>query len=112
MTNFAANIGQALAFASGFYGLVSGNPLLIFIAIFVYLAATAEAQMVGVQDVSRGLGVSDAMITRFETLGPQATISDAAELLMRTTQHEFPVVDGASRLRGVLTRNAMVAELS
>ena len=52
------------------------------------------------------------MITRFETLGPQATIGDAAELLLRTTQHEFPVVDGGGKLRGFLTRNAMVAALS
>jgi Zn-dependent protease/CBS domain-containing protein len=111
-TNIAARIGQALAFVFGFAGLVWGDPLLIFIAIFVYLAATAEAQMVGLQDVSRHLGVGDAMITRFETLGPQATIGDAAELLLRTTQHEFPVVDGGGKLRGVLTRNAMVAALS
>jgi len=111
-TNIAAKVGQALAFGFGFLGLIGGNPLLIFIAIFVYLAATAEAQMVGVQDVSRHLGVGDAMITRFESLGPQATIADAAELLLRTTQHEFPVVDGAGKLRGLLTRNAMVAALS
>ncbi len=111
-TNIAAKVGQALAFGFGFLGLVGGNPLLIFIAIFVYLAATAEAQMVGLQDVSRHLGVGDAMITRFEPLGPQATIGDAAELLLRTTQHEFPVVDGGGRLRGILTRNAMIAALS
>jgi stage IV sporulation protein FB len=111
-TNIAATIGQALAFVFGFVGLVGGNPLLIFIAIFVYLAATAEAQMVGLQDVSRSLGVGDAMITHFETLGPQATIADAAELLLRTTQHEFPVVDGGGKLRGFLTRNAMIAALS
>jgi Zn-dependent protease/CBS domain-containing protein len=111
-TNIAAKVGQALAFGFGFLGLVGGNPLLIFIAIFVYLAATAEAQMVGLQDVSRHLGVGDAMITRYEALGPQATIGDAADLLLRTTQHEFPVVDGAGKLRGLLTRNAMVAALS
>jgi CBS domain-containing protein len=52
------------------------------------------------------------MITRFESLGPRATIGDAAQLLLRTTQHEFPVVDGAGRLRGFLTRNAMVQALS
>jgi stage IV sporulation protein FB len=86
--------------------------MLIFIAIFVYLAATAEAQSVGLQDVSRSLGVRDGMITRFETLGPQATIGQAAELLLRTTQHEFPVVDDSGRMRGVLTRNAMVQALS
>lgn len=111
-TNIAARIGQALAFGFGFLGLVGGNPLLIFIAIFVYLAATAEAQSVGLQDVSRSLGVREGMITRFETLGPQATIGEAAELLLRTTQHEFPVVDGGGRLRGFLTRNAMVHALS
>jgi stage IV sporulation protein FB len=111
-TNIAARIGQALAFGFGFLGLMGGNPLLIFIAIFVYLAATAEAQSVGLQDISRGLGVRDGMITRFESLGPQATIGDAAQLLLRTTQHEFPVLDGAGRLRGFLARNAMVQALS
>jgi stage IV sporulation protein FB len=111
-TNIAARIGQALAFGFGFLGLMGGNPLLLFIAIFVYLAATAEAQAVGLQDISRGLGVRDGMITRFESLGPQATIGEAAELLLRTTQHEFPVVDGAGKLRGFLTRNAMVQALS
>jgi stage IV sporulation protein FB len=110
-TNIAARIGQALAFVFGFLGLM-GNPMLLFIAIFVYLAATAEAQSVGLQDVSRSLGVRDAMITRFEMLGPNATIGDAAELLLRTTQHEFPVVDGGGKLRGLLTRNAMVQALS
>jgi stage IV sporulation protein FB len=111
-TNIAARVGQALAFVFGFWGLLGGNPLLIFIAIFVYLAATAEAQSVGLQDVSRSLGVHDGMITHFETLGPQATVAEAARLLLSTTQHEFPVVDGAGKLRGVLTRNAMVKALS
>jgi stage IV sporulation protein FB len=111
-TDIAAKIGQALAFGFGFLGLLGGNPMLIFIAIFVYLAATAEAHSVGLQDVSRHMGVADAMITRYEALGPQARISDATELLLRTTQHEFPVVDGGGKLRGFLTRNAMIAALS
>src|SRR5687767_12929371 len=110
-TNIAARVGQALAFVFGFFGLM-GNPMLLFIAIFVYLAATAEARSVGLQDVSRQLGVGDAMITRFETLAPDATIGDAAALLLRTTQHEFPVVDGAGKLMGMLTREAMVQALS
>ena len=37
-TQLAASLGQVLAFALGFLGLF-GNPLLIFIAIFVYIAA-------------------------------------------------------------------------
>jgi len=40
----AAMIGQCVAFALGFIGLF-GSPMLIFIAIFVYLAASSEAHM-------------------------------------------------------------------
>ncbi len=110
-TQIAARIGQGLAFLFGFLGLM-GNPMLIFIAIFVYLAATAEARQTGLQDVARNIGVRDAMITSYEALGPQATIGEAADALLRTTQHEFPVIDGGGHLRGVLTRNAMIKALS
>ena len=110
-TQMAATVGQGFAFLLGFLGLTAGNPLLIFIAIFVYLAAGAEAQATGLQDVARNMGVRDAMIVHFEALGPQSTIGDAADALVRTTQHEFPVLDGGGRLRGVLTRNAMVQAL-
>ena len=110
-TNIAARVGQGLAFAFGFLGLM-GNPILIFIAIFVYIAATAEAQSTGLLDASRAVGVPAAMITRFETLGPNATVADAAERLVHTTQREFPVVDGTGRLRGVLTRDAMISAFS
>src|SRR5215813_7051361 len=44
-TEIAASIGQFVAFALGFIGLMF-NPILIFIAIFVYLAASSEAHMV------------------------------------------------------------------
>lgn len=110
-TRVAATVGQAFAFLLGFLGLVGGNPILILIAFFVYLAAGAEAQATGLQDVARTMNARDSMITRFETLGPQSTIGDAATALVRTTQHEFPVIDGAGKLRGMLTRNAMVKAL-
>jgi CBS domain-containing protein len=51
------------------------------------------------------------MITQFQSLATNATVDDAAEALIRTTQTEFPVVDGGGRLRGVLTRDAMIKSL-
>jgi Zn-dependent protease/CBS domain-containing protein len=109
-TNTAASIGQGLAVVLGLLGIF-GNPMLVVIAIFVFLAASGEAGQVQMQEVSRGVIVDDAMITHFETLGPQATVDDATECLIRTTQKEFPVVDGAGRLRGLLTRDAMIRAL-
>ncbi|MBW8269541.1 site-2 protease family protein [Caldovatus aquaticus] len=109
-TQIAASVGQALAVGLGILGLF-GNPILVFIALFVWFGAAGEAHAAQLRDVSRGVIVADAMVTRFESLPPSATVADAAECLIRTTQHEFPVVDGAGRLRGVLTREAMVRAL-
>ena len=110
-TDLAARTGQISAFAFGFLGLVSGNALLVFVAIFVYLAAGGEAQAVSLQELARRISTRDAMITKFESLDTGASLGDAAEALLRTPQHEFPVIDGAGMLRGVLTREALVAGL-
>ena len=110
-TDIAARTGQITALAFGFLGLVSGNALLVFVAIFVYLAAGSEAQAVSLQELARRMKAKDVMITSFERLDTSASLGDAAEALLRTTQHEFPIVDGAGSLRGVLTREALVAGL-
>ena len=110
-TELAARIGQALAFAFAFIGLIGFNPILVFIAIFVYLAAAGEAGQVGLMEAARGVPISRAMVTAFEALGPQSTVDDAANALIRTTQREFPVVDGAGKLRGFITREAMIGAL-
>ena len=110
-TDMAARIGQGLAFAFGFWGLMSGNVLLMFIAIFVYLAAAGEAGDVGMREAARRVPVDHAMVRMYQSLGANATVDDAAEALLSTTQHEFPVVDGGGRLRGFLSRNAMISAL-
>ncbi|HJS84849.1 MAG TPA: site-2 protease family protein [Acetobacteraceae bacterium] len=109
-TQIAASIGQGVAFLFGILGLF-GNPILLFIALFVYLGAAAEAHATQMRQVSRGMIVADAMVTQFESLSPLSRVEDAVECLIRTTQHEFPVVDGAGRMRGVLTRDAMIRAL-
>jgi len=109
-TQVAAGIGQGVAFLLGILGLF-GNPLLIFIALFVYLAAASEAHSVQLREVSRGIIAGDAMVTRFEGLSPGSVVEDVVQCLIHTTQHEFPVVDGAGRLRGVLTRDDMIKAL-
>jgi stage IV sporulation protein FB len=109
-TEIAATIGQFVAFGLGFIGLF-GNPLLIFIAIFVYLAAASESQLVAVRDMSRGVPTRAAMITQFATLTPNAPIDEAVETLLRTSQSEFPVVDSDERPVGVLGRTDLIKAL-
>ena len=109
-TKIAAGVGQAVAFALGLAGLF-GNPMLLFIALFVYMGASAEASAVDVRERSRTLTVSDAAVTRFEVLSPTSSVEEAVEHLLRTSQHDFPVVDGGGRMRGVLTRDDMIRAL-
>ena len=106
-TEIAASIGQFVAFALGFIGLLY-NPILIFIAIFVYLAASSEAHMVALRAASRGVPVSYAMMTQFATLSPQAQIDEAVQTLLQTSQGEFPVVDDAGKPIGVLGRANLI----
>ena len=109
-TQIAATIGQGLAFVFGFVGLFY-NPLLIFIGIFVYLAAAAEAQNAQIRQVATSVLVGDVMITEFVRLEHAATLDEAIEMLLATTQHEFPVVDPAGHLEGLVTRNDMIRAL-
>jgi Zn-dependent protease/CBS domain-containing protein len=109
-TEIAAMIGQGVAFVLGFLGLF-GNPLLIFIAIFVYLAASSEAHLVATRAMSRGVPVTSAMLTQFVTLTPDEHVDAAVDTLLRTSQSEFPVVDGASRPIGVLGRGDLIRAL-
>jgi len=109
-TEIAASIGQFVAFALGFIGLLY-NPILIFIAIFVYLAAASEAHSVALRGMSRGVPVSTAMMTQFASLTPQAHVDEAVQTLLRTNQSEFPVVDGEGRPVGLLGRNDLIRAL-
>ena len=109
-TEVAASVGQAFAVVFGIVGIFY-SPMLILIAVFVFLAAQSEAAHAQLRAVAQGALVSDAMITAFQSLPTDATVNDAADALIRTTQTEFPVVDGGGRLRGVLLRDAMVKAL-
>lgn len=110
-TRIAAVIGQAMAFGLGFIGLF-GNPLLLFIALFVFLAASHESYAVEIGEATKNVSTRQATITAFATLGTQASVGEAVETLLSTTQREFPVTDGGGRLRGVLTRDGMIRALA
>jgi stage IV sporulation protein FB len=85
--------------------------MLIVIGLFIYLSATAEAQHVAFQDGTQSLPVHAVMVNRIEALSPASTLDDAVDLMLRTSQKEFPVLDGAGRPRGLLTRDGLILAL-
>jgi len=109
-TEVAATIGQWTAFGLGFLGLFY-NPMLIFIAIFVYLAAASEAQMVSLRAMSRDVPVTAAMVSQFATLTGDEHIDAAVETLLQTSQTEFPVIDANRHLIGIVGRAEIIRAL-
>jgi len=109
-TAIAANIGQAMAILFGIAGFLY-NPFLIFIAIFVFLGAQAEAGAVELQSALEGLRVRDGMMTRFRTLSAQDPLSRAVEELLAGSQQDFPVLENGQPV-GLLRRNDLVKALA
>jgi Zn-dependent protease len=109
-TQRAAMVGQGMAILFGFIGL-QGNPMLIFIALFVWIGAGQEASVVQMKSALAGIPLRRAMLTHFHTLTPASTLGDAVDLLLTDSQQDFPVVaDG--RVTGMLTRSDLVKALS
>lgn len=109
-TRIAATVGQAMAFGFGILGLFSFNVILIIIAFFVYLGASAEARMVEQRAFTRGVAVRDVMVTQFRVLSPDATLADAVEALIAGEQQDFPVVEN-DEVVGMLTRDELIKGL-
>jgi len=99
-TQIAANLGQGIAFLFGLLGL-TGNPLLLFIALFVWIGAAEEASVVQMKSALAGIPVNRAMITDFRSVAPGEPLTRVVELLLSGVQQDFPVVaDG--RLVGIV----------
>lgn len=110
-TEIAASVGQTMAFLFGLAGLLVGNPILLFIALFVWLGAASEAAMAQMRAAFSGLPVSRAMVTSFAALAPGDPLRKAVELTLQGSQSDFPVLDGG-RPVGVLHQAELLAGLA
>jgi len=113
-TDIAATVGQGMAILFAVLALFPPpiKPVLLLIAIFVFLGAGQEAAFQRGRSAVRGLTAAAAMVTRFETLRPDDSLGRAAELLLSTHQHDFPVLDAWGRVAGLLHRSALLAGLA
>lgn len=110
-TRTAARIGMGMAAIMGLYGLLAGNFFLVFIAFFIYVGAMQERVASDQQELIGAELVRPAMVTEFRTLNHGDTLRDAAQLLLATTQQDFPVMAGPS-VAGLLTRQAMLRAMA
>ncbi len=112
-TRIAATVGQGIAFLFGLVGLF-GNPMLLFVALFVFIGAGQEAAAVQMRSAFDGVPVSRAMVRDFRVLREGAPLSQAVDFLLAGSQQDFPVLEdepGHTPV-GVLTRSDLLRALA
>lgn len=102
-TTWSAALGRFLAVGLGAFGLFSGNPMLPFIAVFIFFAAGAEARDAKVSRVLEGIRAADAVNPYAPRFLPATTLGEAMQALVFTPYSTF-AVEHFGRLVGVVTR--------
>jgi len=111
-TETAARVGRFFALVFGIVGLfVVGNPLLVIVALFVWLGAAGEAAAVQTTAMLDGVPIQRLMITNVQTLSPNDPLSRPVQLILDGFQQDFPVVENGT-VQGMLTRGALLKALA
>lgn len=117
-TRVAASIGKGVALLMGgavllgMAGVIQfQQPLLLLIAVFVWIGASQEAEAVGRKSVLEGVRVRDAMLREFRVAGPFDTLGEVSNWLLAGYQQDFPVVVGGEFL-GIVPRADLLRGLA
>jgi stage IV sporulation protein FB len=110
-TAVAATVGQTLAILGGLIGIMTTYWPLVFIAFIIYVGAGQEVMVTRRESLVKNVSVREAMLSQVHTLPHGATYRQAADLLLATSQQDFPVVLG-EEVYGLLSRDALLRGLA
>ena len=109
-TRTAATVGQGMAVLFALFGLLQGHYMLLFIALFVWIGASNEAQDAEEDSLLAGFKVRDAMLTDYRRLTPDDTVQNTVQLILQGWQADFPVISDGQFV-GIVTRQDVVTAL-
>jgi Zn-dependent protease/CBS domain-containing protein len=99
-TRIAAGLGQYLAVVFFIIGLFY-NPFLILIALFIFLGAYSENQMVQQKSMVEGHKVQEALLTNITFLHPENSLKDVFAIILAGTEKDFVVAENGA-IKGIL----------
>lgn len=109
----AARVGRALALVGGLVGyFYLRQPMLVIIALFIWLGAAGEAGAVQQESAFEGLALERVMMTDVRTIAPDDPLAHAVRLVLGGFQQDFPVLDAGGAVVGVLTRADLLRALA
>ena len=109
-TNIAARIAQFLSIGFIFLGFYA-NPFLIFIGLFIFLGAQAEAAFTQTKYMLEGYTVKDVVMKNYPTIDADQPVDRAVQILLNGQSKNFLVTDKAIPV-GTLSRDDIIRALS
>lgn len=106
-TEIAAKLGQFFAFLFVAIGLFL-SPMLVFVGLFIYIAAVSELQASVLRRFAQNLTVADAMEQTVRCFSERTMLSEAVEVLLASSQRVFPVIDATQIPVGLLDRDGLI----
>ncbi|MES3517269.1 MAG: site-2 protease family protein [Natronomonas sp.] len=96
-TQTAATVGKGMAILMALFAVLAFAPLLLLIAMFVYVAANAESRTTVLRELLRGMTARDLMSSS-KTVTPESTVEELFGRIVADRSTAYPVLD-----RGTLT---------
>jgi len=91
-TKIAANIGKVFAFFLGILGLLTVNFIMIFVAFFIYIAASQEYQTIFIKNTLADFSVSDLMTHDVRVVDEDTLVSELLDRMFVERHSGYPVV--------------------
>ncbi len=106
-TGIAVKMGHIFSLVFAFLGIANSHIFLIIIAVFIYMAASSEGMQTDIAETLKNYYVKDVLSNGFTYVSPGSPLSEVLEIIFRTHQEDFPVMEDGKML-GFITRKELL----
>ncbi len=107
-TKIAVYVGRFFALLMGVYALFTGQFIMAIIALFIFGAGGQEGQAVAARSLLKGVLAQQALSNRPIALSPDATVGQAASIMLQNTQSNYAVLDSITgQFLGAVTNQSI-----
>lgn len=110
-SRIAGIVSSIVAYGLIATGIIIINLLLVFLGIFILLAARAEEYYLQLKTVSHGLKLKDVVMHDYDSVDANATVMETSSILMTNHSRYFIVMENGKAV-GTISRMQIVKSIS
>ncbi len=105
-TQTAATVGKFIAVLMAVFAVLALAPILLLVAMFVYVAAGAESRTTVVRELLKGITARELMSTEVRTVTPETTVAEFLDRALGERTTAYPVMERGT-VTGVVTLDSI-----